>query len=294
MPTTRSVFHQAGTLRMHALEAGEPSGPLVVLLHGFPESSESWREVLPTLAAAGFHAVAPDLRGYARTEKPDSGYDLDTLADDVVQLVLALGRERAHVVGHDWGGVVAYHLAATRPAVVDRLVVVNAPHPADIARRIWNPKQLVRSWYVFAFQVPFLPELWLTRNDASVVARMMRGFAIDKTNFTRERLRIYTANFADFHAASKPLAYYRRAFSLAGILRLRGYPRIRAPFRLVWGTEDRALRRQLAQGLERWVEPPVDVRYLERVGHFVPVEAPDRLASLVVEHLQGQANQRAS
>lgn len=291
MTAIRSTFHTSGLLRMHALEAGDPAHPLVLLLHGFPESSESWREALPALAEAGFHAVAPDLRGYALTEKPDAGYDLDTLAGDVVGLVSALGRERAHVVGHDWGGAIAFHVAATRPAAVDRLVVVNAPHPADMAIRIWNPKQLVRSWYMLFFQLPFLPEFWLSRNDGALVARMLRGAARDKTNFTPAKLRTYADNFRTRRDAAKPLAYYRevvrRLVRPSGPKWVREYPKIRAPFRLVWGTEDLALRRELTTGLERWINAPVDVRYLEGVGHFVPIEAPEKLIPLVVEHLKG-------
>ena len=129
-------------------------GPLVLLLHGFPEFWYSWRRQLPALAQR-FRVVAPDLRGYNLSDKPASGYDQATLASDIPALIHALGADRAHVVGHDWGGVVAWGAAIHHPQVVDRLVILNAPHPAAYWRELrQNPRQLLRSWYIGLFQIP--------------------------------------------------------------------------------------------------------------------------------------------
>jgi epoxide hydrolase 4 len=283
------------SLRMQALEAGPSHGPLVLLLHGFPELSESWREVLPVLGAAGFHAVAPDLRGYGGTDRPRHGYDLDTLAADIYQLARHLQPGRpVHVVGHDWGGAIAYHLAARHPEVVDRLVVINCPHPAVMARRIWNPAQLLRSWYMFFFQLPWLPERKLSENEGAAVPRSIRRAMVDPSRVPPERLQPYADNFARPEAARAALAYYRTA--IRGMLTpwglrrmLSGYPRIRAPFLLIWGEEDIALRRELTYGLEPWFEHPPQVRYLSGVGHFVPLEAPEQVATLLTEFLGGEA-----
>ncbi len=285
-------------LRMQALEAGPTQGPLVVLLHGFPELSSSWREVLPALGQAGFHAVAPDLRGYGGTDRPRHGYDLDTLTEDIHQLVRHLQPDRpAHVVGHDWGGAIAYRLAAMRPEVVDRLAVINAPHPSVMARHMLNPAQLARSWYMFAFQVPLLPERLLSMRGGAVIPWMVRRAVVDKSRVPPERLAPYAENFAHPEAARAALAYYRTA--IRGMLASRSarrqlrYPRIRAPFRLIWAEEDVALGRELTYGMEPYFEQPPEVSYLPGVGHFAPLEAPEKVAALLLEHL-GEASSRAA
>ena len=276
-------------LRMQVLEAGPADGPLVLLLHGFPELSESWREVLPRLAEAGFRAVAPDLRGYGGTERPAEGYDLDTLAGDVVQLARHLQPDRpVYLVGHDWGGVIAYHVAAMHPEVVERLAVVNAPHPERMAREIWKPGQLLRSWYIFFFQLPFLPELLLSARGGALVPRMLRQAMVDPSRVPPGKLAEYEANFSSREAARAAIDYYRVAFRrTVDPRRLREskpYPRIRAPFLLIWGEQDTALRKQLTQGLEPYFEHEPAVHCLPEEGHFVPLEAPEKVAALLIEH----------
>ncbi|MDC0710958.1 alpha/beta fold hydrolase [Stigmatella sp. ncwal1] len=275
------------SLRMQALQAGPSNGPLVLLLHGFPESSESWREVLPVLGEAGFRAVAPDLRGYGGTDRPKSGYDIDTLARDIQQLARYLQPDRAaHVVGHDWGGAIAFHLAAWHPQTVDRLVAVNAPHMEVMVRNLRNPAQLLRSSYMLYFQLPWLPERRLSKNGGAAVARLIRRALVNPARVPEERLARYAENFSRPEAVSAALAYYRHA--LRGLLLQRGprrSPRIRAPFRLIWGKEDAALGIELTQGLEPWFEHPPEVRYLPGVGHFAPLEAPEQVAALILEHL---------
>ncbi len=290
MPPLASRSIPLPSLRMQALEAGPASGPLVILLHGFPELSESWREVLPRLAAQGFRAVAPDLRGYGGTDRPAYGYDVDTLAADIYQLIRHLQPgQPAHVVGHDWGGVIAYHLAAMHPEVVDRLVVINAPHPST-APRFLMPQQALRSWYMLFFQLPFLPERLLTARGGALVPRLIKRALVNPSRVPDERLAPYAANFAHPEAARAALAYYRNLGRDAlkardGRRFFRGFPRIRAPFRLIWAEEDVALGRELTYGLEPHFEHPPDVRYLPNVGHFAPLEAPEQVADLLVEHL---------
>jgi len=287
--TSRSIPLPA--LRMQVLEAGPAGGPLVLLLHGFPELSESWRDVLPRLGAEGFHAVAPDLRGYGGTDRPRSGYDIDTLAGDVVQLARYLQPGRpAHLVGHDWGGAIAYHVAAWHPDVVDRLAVVNCPHPSVMAKRVWWPPQLARSWYMFFFQLPLLPERLLSTRGGALVPWLIRRAMVDASRVSDERLAPYAAHFAHPDAARAAVDYYRQAvrgrFTPRGAGRLfQQYPRIRAPFRLLWAEEDVALGKELTVGLEPYFAQPPEVRYLSGVGHFAPLEAPDLVATLLLEHL---------
>jgi epoxide hydrolase 4 len=287
---------QLEPLRMQVLAAGPADGPPVVLLHGFPELSVSWAEVLPLLAAAGFRAYAPDLRGYGGTDVPAHGYDIDTLAGDVAALIRHVSPSGpAHVVGHDWGGAIAYHLAAHTPAVVRRLAVVNCPHPAVMARRIWRPDQLRRSWYMFFFQLPWLPELLLSRRRGEAVRQAIRR-ALTREARARipdARLQPYADAFARKDVAHAAVAYYRAALRKRmtpwGFLKMDGYPKIQAPFRLLWGDQDVALGNHLARDLDGWFEHRPDVVFLEGVGHFAPLEQPEWVARLLVEHLQGAA-----
>ncbi len=290
----RSFTAQLPHLTVGGLEAGDPSHPRVVLLHGFPELSESWRDLLPLLASAGLHAVAPDLRGYGQTDKPHEGYDLDSLSGDVVSLIDHLrerhGGGRAHLVGHDWGGAIAYHTAAHHPDRIERLAVVNCPPPSVMARKLWRPQQLARSWYMFFFQLPFLPERALSSKQGRRIPALMRRAMKDDSRLTRDRAAPYAQNFSDLHATRCALAYYRTmirgSLTPSGLKRLlRSPPRIEAPFRLVWGTEDFALGMELTRDLEPlFVHPPV-IDYLHGVGHFSPIEAPERVASSLLEHL---------
>lgn len=293
MNAPASVFFPLPGLRMHALEAGPADGPLVLLLHGFPELAESWRQVMPPLAAKGFHVVAPDLRGYGGTDQPRTGYDVDSLAEDIARLAHHLQPGRpAHVVGHDWGGVIAYHLAATKPQVVDRLVVVNAPHPSVFARRLWNPAQLRRSWYMFFFLIPWLPEHLLSAGGGQWVARTLRRSLSDPSRVSDERLEPYAANIARPGRARAAITYYREAMKRAVTsprtrAQLRELPRIRAPFLLIWAEDDQALGRELTYGLEPYFDAPPAVHYLPGVGHFAPLEAPEAVAARVLGHLEG-------
>jgi pimeloyl-ACP methyl ester carboxylesterase len=285
-------------LRMQVLEAGPADGPLVILLHGFPELSESWREVIPMLTAAGYRAVAPDLRGYGGTERPENGYDLDTLANDVVELARHLQPDKpVHLVGHDWGGLIAYHVAATHPEVVDRLAVINAPHPAVFARDIWKPAQLLSSWYIFFFQLPYLPERLLSARKGGLVSRLLRRAMVDPERVPKGKLAEYEANFSTLEAARAAINYYRQGFrrtmSPRGLREMQSYPRIRAPFLLIWGEQDAALRKTLTKGLGRYFELRPVVHYLPEEGHFVPLEAPEKVAALLIEHFSEERREES-
>jgi pimeloyl-ACP methyl ester carboxylesterase len=159
--SARGMAHRwvdVGGLRLHCVEAG--AGPLVVLLHGFPEFWYAWRHQIPALAAVGFRVVALDLRGYNTSDKPARvrDYRPRVLAQEVADLIVALSAGSAAVAGHDWGGGLAWLLAMQHPKRVERLVVLNAPHPVRFLKGLGSPRQLRRSWYVLAFQLPWLPE----------------------------------------------------------------------------------------------------------------------------------------
>jgi epoxide hydrolase 4 len=285
---------EANGARFHALAEGPEHGPLVLLLHGFPESSRSWRHQLPALAAAGFRAVAPDLRGYGESDT-HGPYDLETLAGDAAGLIEALGAESATVVGHDWGGAVAWATAHAAPERVARLVVLNCPHPASIRRELlMNPRQLGRSSYMLFFQLPWLPDRMLTRNAAGAIARALRGGSHVREAWPREELDRAREAFLRPGVACAALGYYRTAARRPGVARrlVKRHP-ITAPTLILWGVEDRFLGEETIrpERLRPYFAPanePEIVR-IEGAGHFVQNEAPDRVSTELVRRLAPSA-----
>ncbi|MCK6527420.1 alpha/beta fold hydrolase [Myxococcota bacterium] len=271
----------AGGVRLSCHLAG--SGPPTVLLHGFPESWRSFDLQIPPLSSR-LHLAVPDLRGYGGSDKPAGGYDLDTLADDVHGLIRALWPGRAaRVVGHDWGGAIAFALAARHPDVVDRLAILNAPHPALFARRVFTTRQLLRSWYMFAFQVPLLPEALLRAGDGAALARMVRAAAARPDALPESDVRRTVEGMLEPGVLESGLAYYRAA--LRHPLRALSYDRaIEAPTLVLWGEKDPALGVDLLRGLERWV-PRLRVHRVPGAGHWVQREAADEVNRALLEWL---------
>jgi pimeloyl-ACP methyl ester carboxylesterase len=282
---------QANGVDFFALAAGPPAGPLVLLLHGFPELSLSWRHQLPALGAAGYRAVAPDLRGYGRSGGRSGPFDLRTLADDVAGLVGALGRSQAAVVGHDWGGAVAWGAASRRPEVVERLAVLDCPHPAAFALELRrNPRQLRRSLYMLFFQLPWLPEWLLSRDGGAAIGRALRGGSHVKGAFSWEATWPYRQAFSDPAAVKAALGYYRAAFRgwTGGGTAARGRP-ITAPTLVLWGREDRFVGVENCAGerLAPFFAPgnAPEVRVIEGAGHFLQNEAPAEVNQALLRFL---------
>lgn len=271
-------------VRLHRVERG--TGTPVVLLHGFPEFWWGWRRQMPALAAAGLRAVAPDLRGYNFSEKPPgiAAYRVETVAADVAALIGALGVERAHLVGHDWGGVVAWYVAMLHPGRVDRLAVLNAPHPQAFRRELRRGPQALRSWYAGAFQLPLLPEAAFRARGYRLLNRVFRGAGGRPDVFGPDELARYREAAARPGALSAMLHYYRAA------LRHPRPPSSPIPHEtlLVWGERDPALGVELTEGLEPWV-PRLRVERIPEAGHWVQHEAPERVNTMLVDFLRGGA-----
>ncbi len=275
--------HHATTngVRLHYVEAG--TGPLVVLLHGFPEFWYSWRHQIPALTAAGFRVIAPDMRGYNQSEKPLGirNYDIDTLTDDVVGLIHHAGEERAVIIGHDWGGAVAWHTAMRHSAAVQRLIVLNCPHPAIFLRRIWTPRQLLRSWYIFFFQLPWLPERWVRRKDFAGLERLWTRDPVRPGAFTAEDIAAYKQALAQPGALTATVNYYRAMFRRGPFAAKRVMKPIEVPTLLIWGERDRHLGIHLLDGTEQWV-PNLSIERLPDASHWVQNDAPERVNGLLV------------
>jgi pimeloyl-ACP methyl ester carboxylesterase len=261
----------------------EPERGAVVLLHGFPEFSYGWRHQMPALAGAGFRAIAPDLRGYGRSPKPPrvSDYRIELLAGDVVELIRRECGGRAHVVGHDWGGVIAWYLAMHHPDVVERLVILNAPHPGAYFRELRRPAQVLRSWYALWFQLPWLPELAMRWDDFAALRRVYTADA----GFSEAEANRYVDAFTDRRALTSAVNYYRAAFREGQTLRRR-VRRVVAPTLLVWGMRDRYLVPELTEGLGSWV-PDLRVERLPRATHWVQHDDPQRVNELMIDFLRG-------
>jgi len=274
-------------VRLHYVEAG--SGPLVLLLHGFPEFWYSWRHQIPALAAAGFHVLAPDLRGYNLSDKPSGvpAYRLEILLEDVVGLIRHAGEEKAIIVGHDWGGVLAWHLAMYHPQVVEKLIVLNAPHPAAYWRELRSWEQLRKSWYVLFFQVPGLPEQLLGAGDYDALDRMLRRKPVHPEAFTAEDVRLYKQALSRPGALTAALNYYR-ALRYPDKRTAQDTAPIRVPTLLLWGEQDSYLSPRLTEGLGRWV-PDLRVVRFPDASHFVQNDVPERVNRLMIDFLRGQS-----
>ena len=275
-------------VRLRFVEDGK--GPLVLLLHGFPQTSYAWRKQIPALATR-FRVVAPDLRGYGDSEKPYRAIDyrVMTLTEDVVGLIRELGDGRAHVVGHDWGGGLAWATAQHHPEVVDRLVVLNCPHPARFEQELRSlSRQLLRSWYVLFFQLPVIPERLLLRDGAATVARMLRGSALRASTFTDDDLLEYRRAFSLPGAATAALNYYRALFRDAVTGRTPVPTKvIAAPTLVIWAEKDVALGTELTYGMEDFFSNELRIEYVLETSHWVMEEQPELVNRLLLEFLGG-------
>ena len=290
--TTRRLLVDANGLRFEVFEAGDPSSDrFAICLHGFPESAYSWRFQVPLLAALGYHVWAPNLRGYGESSKPPGvpAYRIDELVNDVVGLIDA-HRARADtnevvLIGHDWGAAVAWSVASRDAASIDRLVIMNVPHPAIFAEVLRTDRaQLKASWYIFFFQIPGLPEALLRANHAARIKRMFLSSTTNPSTFTEADADVYAANFDRPGAATAMINYYRalwrnRRDAVA-------VAEIAVPTLMIWGEADVALTKATTYGTERYVDD-LTLRYLPGVSHWVQQDAPEDVNRMLSAWLTG-------
>lgn len=270
--------------------AGGGTGRLALCLHGFPESKFSWRFQLPLLAGLGYLAWAPNLRGYGGTSRPKgvAAYDIDKLVADVEGLIAASGATETLLIAHDWGAIIAWHCAMRRIRTLSRLVIMNVPHPARFTEDIANnPKQRRKSWYVAFFQLPWLPEWFLTRRRAEAVGQAFLGMAVDKSRFPEPVLEHYRANARQPGAVTAMVNYYRAAWRGGSARMAPAQNTVEVPTLIVWGKEDTALEASLVPGTERFVRD-LTVRYLPGVSHWVQQEAPETVNLMLEAWLTGR------
>jgi pimeloyl-ACP methyl ester carboxylesterase len=275
-PAITSRLVEANGLSFMVDECGD--GPDVALcLHGFPESRYSWRHQLPLLASLGWHAVAPDLRGYGQSSRPrhKADYRIEHLMADAGALFDTLGARRRLLIAHDWGAAIAWGFAIEKIRDLDGLVIMNVPHPSVfLANMASNPAQWKKSWYIGFFQLPGLPELALTANRAEGVARAFTGMAVDKSRFPPEVTDHYRNNALIPGAMTAMINYYRANTSTMRRWAPGKAAVIEVPTLMLWGEEDAALGIELTEGYEGLVRD-FTLKRFPGVSHWVQQEAPE-------------------
>jgi epoxide hydrolase 4 len=245
---TESIFLNVNGIRLHTLQAGPKDGPLLVLLHGFPEFSYGWRHQIDFFAAKGWRVVAPDQRGYNLSDKPKGvgSYAIGEMVEDTVGLIDVYGREKAWLVGHDWGAAVAWETALRHPERLEKLAILNVPHPDVMMRTLrGSPAQMLKSWYIFFFQIPGLPEWSLGRRRGEGMARMLKGSG-KPTTFSADELERYREAWSQPGALTAMINWYRAVFrgSLKGQANVER--RVKVPTLVLWGKQDVALSVEMA------------------------------------------------
>jgi len=262
----------------------------LLLLHGFPDFWYVWRFQIPELAKH-YRVVAPDLRGYNETDKPEGvdKYRLNLLAGDILRLIHALDEKRAIIVGHDWGGAVAWSLAAFNPEATEKLVILNAPHPNAYTTKTKSLlRQLQKSWYVFFFQTADVPEEALSRNDYFFLKNMVRLSFVKKDVLTDEDLKIYAEAWSKKGALTAAINYYRANMNPAILFSERtiAFPKIKSPTLVIWGEKDAALSKDLIADTDEFVDSSYSMKYLPNCGHWVQLEEPEIVNKYIIEFLK--------
>jgi len=276
-----TLAFQNGDIELHAVTTGPKDGPVVVLLHGFPEFWYAWRKQMGPLAAAGFSVVVPDQRGYNVSSKPSgiAAYAVSELVSDVIAIADQLGQKRVILAGHDWGAAVAWSVALLHPQRVAKLVVLNVPHPS-VMRKFMTTRlhQVLRSWYIFVFQLPWVPEALFSAFHFRVGRRSLLRSSRPGT-FSAEDLAQYCAAWSQPGAMTSMIHWYRALFR---------YPTkfpdrtVRVPTRILWGERDAFLLPEMAHESQRYCTD-AELYTFANASHWLQHEEPARVSELLID-----------
>jgi pimeloyl-ACP methyl ester carboxylesterase len=290
MPEIQTSFIRANGLTFEVDHCGD-GDRLALCLHGFPECAYSWRNQLPMLARLGYTAWAPNLRGYGRSSRPPrlNDYAMKHLITDVAGLIDAAGKRSTLLIGHDWGGAIGWIFVLEKVRPIERYIVMNLPHPALFFRKLFRYPQILRSWYMFFFQMPLVPEWLFSLNNAQATADAFRNMAVDKSRFPEEILEVYRRNALRPGGMTAMVNYYRalmrnlpRRGQLARMDRV-----LEIPTLMLWGEKDTALGKDLSYGTDQLVRD-FTLRYLPNVSHWVQQEAPETVNAMMEAWLKGE------
>lgn len=264
---------------------------LALCLHGFPEHSFSWRYQLPMLADLGYQAWAPNMRGYGNSSKPKgiASYQLDTLVEDIAAIIEASGCKETVLIAHDWGAVIAWHFAINNRLPLSHLIICNVPHPQSM-QQAFSWEQLKKSWYIFFFQIPKLPEFLLGRDNAKGVGEMIRNTFVNPEKFPTEIADVFSRNANQPGALTAMINYYRALLRRGNRSNREGesFPIIKTPTLVIWGEEDVALSKETTYGTEKYVEN-FNIRYLPNVSHWVQQESPEEVNSMISAFIKDES-----
>lgn len=283
----KTVFVNANGLTFEVDQCGEGE-KFALLLHGFPESKFSWRFQMPLLARLGYRVWAPNLRGYGRTSRPTavSDYHIDRLVEDVAGLIDAAGAKETLLIAHDWGAIVAWHCAIRKVRPLSGLVIMNVPHPACFVRTLSTWSQIRKSWYMFFFQLPWLPERILAARGAEAIGRAFTDMAVDKSRFPAPVVDEYRRTAREPGALRAMVNYYRAAMRADRHVMNPAPGTVDARTLMIWGEEDTALDKATTHGTEAYVKD-LTLRYLPGVSHWVQQEAPEKVNAMLEAWLTG-------
>lgn len=278
----RTEFVEANGLTFEVDKCGS-GDRLALCLHGFPESSFSWRYQLPMLAEAGYEAWAPNLRGYGATSRPVGvmNYHIDRLMDDVSALIDASGHSTVVLIAHDWGAIIAWQFAMEKRRELSKLIICNVPHPGPLKNALRKGfAQIRKSWYILFFQIPRLPEFLMGLRNAQAIADIIRMSSVDQSMFGDEVIEVYRRNANLPGALTAMINYYRALLRARKQVAARGMPVIEVPTLMIWGEDDVALTMESTCGTGEFVRD-FRIRYLPGVSHWVQQEAPEQVNAMI-------------
>ncbi len=279
-------YIEVNGINLHIAKKG--SGiKLVILLHGWPEFWYTWRYQIPVLAEH-YTVVAPDLRGFNLSDKPIGieNYEMSVVAKDIADLIKKLGFEKAYIVGHDWGGAVAWTFSVLYPELTDKLVILNSPHPRIMMQAFKNsPSQLLKSWYMFMHQLPIIPELLYTFTLPLFFKQFVKGWMYNKENFTDEDLQEFIKAYKQKGALTGSLNYYRT------MLRVKHHDPIfkqktKASTLFIWGEGDKALGKELTYDTQKYVDASLTIKYIPNCSHWTQNDCPELVNNFMLEFFE--------
>ncbi|MEA5509710.1 alpha/beta hydrolase [Crocosphaera sp. UHCC 0190] len=277
-------YIQSNGIELHYVTKGQ--GKLMLMLHGFPEFWYSWRYQIAEFSQ-NYNVVALDLRGYNKSDKPQAlkAYHISELVKDIEGVIKGLGYDNCILVAHDWGGAIAWYFVNSYPEMVEKLIVMNLPHPAKFKQSLKTLQQLSKSWYIFAFQLPKLPEWLLQRNNYQLIASIFKKTVVDQSAFSQEDLDCYREAAAKPGALTAMLNYYRNIFQ--GVFKTSEQPwkKLSISVLMIWGENDTALGKELTYGTEDYVEN-LTLKYIPNCSHWVQQEKPQLVNEYMREFLQ--------